>query len=86
MGILPEINTTDPYSPSPRAKAKINPLSKAGKIAGKITLRNVCNRFAPKLAAASSTSISSSSNTGCRERTMNGSPMKTRATKIPFGV
>ena len=43
-------------------------------------------RLAPRLVAASSTSTSRSSITGCSVRTTNGSPMKTSATVMPSGV
>ena len=85
-GRLPEMNTTDPYSPSARAKASAVPVTSAGRIAGKITFQNVCARVAPRLAAASSTSGSRSWRTGCTVRTTNGRPMKISATVIPSGV
>ena len=43
-------------------------------------------RLAPSEAAASSSSFSRSSSTGCTVRTTNGRPMKTSATKMPSGV
>ena len=56
IGMLPEMKTTEPYSPSARANASANPVSSAGISAGAITRMNVCNRLAPSVAAASSSS------------------------------
>ena len=39
-GILPEMKTTDPYSPTARANASAKPVSRAGKIVGRITRPN----------------------------------------------
>ena len=54
IGMLPEMNTTEPYSPSARANASANPVSSAGISAGAITSMKVCKRLAPSVAAASS--------------------------------
>ena len=35
IGMLPAMKITEPYSPTPRAKASAKPVSAAGKIAGK---------------------------------------------------
>ena len=58
--------TVDPtlYSPSARAKARVNPVSSAGRIPGRITRQKICADEAPSDAAASSTSCSRSSSTG----------------------
>ncbi len=40
IGMLPEMNTTEPYSPSARAKASAKPVSIAGSSAGAITRLN----------------------------------------------
>ena len=77
---------TEPYSPSARAKASVNPVSVAGSSVGSSTFRNVCPRDAPRLAAASSTSSSMSCRTGCTVRTTNGRPINVSATKTPSGV
>ncbi len=37
IGMLPEMKTTEPYSPSARAKASAKPVSSAGKSVGRIT-------------------------------------------------
>ena len=86
IGMLPAMKTTEPYSPTARAKARAKPVSSAGRIVGKITRRKVCQRPAPRLAAASSTSGSRSSRTGCSVRTTNGRPMNVSATTTPSGV
>jgi hypothetical protein len=86
LGMLPAMKITEPYSPTPRAKASAKPVSTAGKIAGRITRVAICQRLAPRLAAASSSSASRSASTGCTVRTTNGRPMKTRAMRMPSGV
>ena len=86
IGMLPAMKTTEPYSPRARAKARAKPVIQAGKSAGRTTRPMVCRRFAPRLAAASSTSGSRFSSTGWRVRTTKGRPMKVRATVIPRGV
>ena len=53
---------------------------------GRITLVMICQRFAPSVAAASSSSASRSSSTGCTVRTTNGRPMKISAIRMPSGV
>ena len=77
---------TEPYSPTARANASANPVSSAGIRLGRITRNTVCQRLAPKLAAASSISTSRSISTGCTVRTTKGMPMKTIAMKMPIGV
>lgn len=84
--MLPEMNTTEPYSPIPRARANVKPVHVAGSRAGRTTRRSVCVRVAPSVAAASSNSDSNSSSTGCTVRTTNGRPMNVSATQIPSGV
>ena len=54
IGILPAINTTEPYSPSARANANEKPVKIAGASSGKITFVNVWKRVAPRQAEASS--------------------------------
>ena len=48
---------TEPYSPTARAKASAKPVSTAGSSAGRIDAEKVCRRVAPRVAAASSTSL-----------------------------
>ena len=86
IGMLPEMNTTEPYSPRARANDSAKPVSSAGITAGKITRQNVCQRVAPRLAAASSDSRSISSIAGCSVRTTNGRPMNVSAIMMPSGV
>ncbi|MNC84158.1 hypothetical protein D3C75_1385390 [compost metagenome] len=44
MGILPEMNTTEPYSPMPREKARAKPVIRAGSTSGRITRKKVLSR------------------------------------------
>ena len=82
--MLPEMKITEPYSPSARANASAKPVSSAGQNHRQDDARKTfCKRFAPRLAAASSTSGSRSSSTGCTVRTMNGRPMNVSATNTP---
>ncbi len=85
-GRLPEMKTTDPYSPRARAKARVVPVMRGGKIWGRVTRRKIFNRDAPRLAAASSWAGSSSSRTGCSVRTTKGRPIKVSARRTPSGV
>src|SRR5579875_1502040 len=77
------MNTTEPYSPRARAKAKAKPVSSGGIKGGNNTRRNVCQRLAPSVAAASSNSGSNSSSTGCTVRTTNGKPVKISTNTMP---
>ena len=86
IGMLPAMKITEPYSPSARAKASAKPVSSAGASIGKMTREKTCQRFAPRLDAASSSSGSRSSRIGCTVRTMNGRPMNVSATKMPSCV
>ena len=56
IGMLPEMKTTEPYSPIARANASANPVSHAGKRYGRMTRATRGTRLAPRLVAASSTS------------------------------
>ena len=85
-GMLPPMSTTEPYSPTARAKARPAPLMIAGARVGSTTRRKVVALEAPRDAAASSTSRSSSMSTGCTERTTKGSVTKARATASPQRV
>ncbi len=77
---------TEPYSPSARAKARANPVSRAGRSAGRMTRSAIWTGRAPSVAAASSVSCARSRNTGSTVRTTNGMPTKTSATNTPSGV
>ena len=48
IGMLPEMKTTEPYSPSARAKARAKPVSNAGQISGRMTRAKVVSRPAPE--------------------------------------
>src|SRR5450631_2554225 len=86
IGMLPAMKMTDPYSPTARANARAKPVSRAGHNAGRMTRAKVCHSDAPSVAAACSTSLSNSSNTGCKVLTTNGKPMKMSAMTTPKGV
>ncbi|MCY1246662.1 hypothetical protein D9M72_599220 [compost metagenome] len=77
---------TEPYSPTPRAKARAKPVRPAGSSPGNSTRLIVWKRLAPSVAAASSTSLSISSMIGCTVLTTNGRPTKISATTMPDGV
>ena len=85
-GRLPAMKMTEPYSPTARAKASAKPVRMAGARPGSSTLEMVWKRLAPSVAAASSTSRSISSITGCTVRTTKGRPMKISAMTMPSGV
>src|SRR2546425_4459719 len=86
IGMFPEMKTTEPYSPTARAKASVDPVTSEGRTAGSRIRRKTCQRPAPRLDAASSTSRSRSSRTGWTVRTTNGRPTKVRAITTPRGV
>ena len=86
IGMLPAMKITEPYSPSARANASAKPVNSAGVSIGKITRQKTCQRFAPRLAAASSSSGSRSSKIGCTVRTMKGRPINVSAMKMPICV
>ena len=85
-GRLPEMKTTEPYSPTPRAKAIVKPVTSAGITAGRTMRRNTVNGPAPSVSAASSRSRCASTRAGCTERTTNGSPIRISATTTPIHV
>src|SRR6476659_7743037 len=49
IGMLPEMKTTEPYSPMARANASAKPVSHAGYRYGRMTRRSTCHRLAPRL-------------------------------------
>ena len=77
---------TEPYSPTPRAKASAKPVSSAGDSGG--------SDHAPKRLRAGRAERRGgflefeleSASTGCTVRTTNGRPTKTSATRMPSGV
>jgi hypothetical protein len=85
-GMLPAMKITEPYSPIARDNASTKPVTTAGASSGSTTLQKACRRDAPSEAAASSSSLSRSSSTGCTVRTTNGRPMKISAISTPSGV
>ena len=85
-GRLPARKTTEPYSPTPRAKANAAPATNAGSKGGRMTRRKSWLGAAPSVIAASCTAGSSAMMTGCSVRTMKGRPTKASATPIPSGV
>ena len=85
-GMLPAMKITEPYSPAARAKARAKPEIRAGASTGAITWVSRRQAPAPRVTAASSTSRSKSSSTGCTARTTKGRPTNTMATQTPRGV
>ena len=85
-GRLPEMNTTEPYSPMPRAKASVKPVASAGSTVGRMMRRNTWKPPAPSDSAASSRSWRTSISAGCTERTTKGRPISTSATTTPSQV
>ena len=85
-GTAPPISTTEPNSPIARENARPAPDSSDGSSAGRITEVKIVGLLAPSEAAACSTSRSSSSSTGCTERTTNGSVTNSSATPTPHVV
>ena len=85
-GRLPEMRTTEPYSPRARAKAMPGPGQEGRGHGGQHHPAEDEGRRAPSEAAASSVSVSSSASTGCTERTQKGSVTKARASRMPIRV
>src|SRR5512133_3966304 len=85
-GRLPDSRISDPYSLIARQNDKAAPEVIADARLGRITILSVVNRLAPREAAASSTSCSSSRSTGCTVRTMKGNVTKRKAKKTATRV
>jgi hypothetical protein len=81
-GMLPATSTTEPNSPTARAKASAAPEMIAGTRFGSTIRRNTVSDPAPSDTAASSISRSSSISTGCTARTTNGSVTNSNAIAI----
>src|SRR3954468_163928 len=79
-------STTDPNSPTARAKLMAAPERMAGTRLGSTTRRKMAVDEAPSDAAASSISRSSSWTTGCTERTTKGSVTKASASRMAHVV
>ena len=85
-GRLPEMRMIDPYSPTARAKASPAPASTDGSTLGRMTRPRTWRRVAPREAAASSVSASSSASTGWTLRTQKGRVTNSSATATPRRV
>ena len=83
---MPDSSTSEPYSLIARAKDSAAPEVMAGARLGRMISRKMVNRLAPSEAAASSTSGSISSSTGCTVRTTNGSVTNRKASVTAVGV
>ena len=70
IGMLPEMNTTEPYSPRPRADLSANPVSAAGTMAGSRTPEGLPARRAEHRGRLLQVRVGSSS-TGCTVRITN---------------
>ena len=87
IGRLPAMNTTEPYSPTARAKARAKPVMMRRSQCGQDDDAGTsAQRVAPSEAAASSNSGSSSSRTGWTVRTTKGSPMNMSAMKTARSI
>ena len=86
IGMLPEMNTTDPYSPTARANASAKPVSHAGKRYGRMTRVSTCAAAGAEARRRLLDLAVESSMTGCSVRTTNGRPMKISAIVMPSGV
>src|SRR4051812_42825165 len=84
--MFPATSTTDPNSPTARAKLMAAPERMAGTRFGSTTRRKMAVDEAPSDAAASSISRSSSWTTGCTERTTKGSVTKASASRMAHVV
>jgi len=71
-GMLPEMKTTEPYSPIARANANAKPVTRAGSKVG-MMIRGTSAKIGAEDHRASSVSASIASSTGCTVRTTNGS-------------
>ena len=80
------MRTMEPNSPTARAKARPAPASTEGSTLGRMTRNSTWRRVAPREAAASSTSASSSASTGWTLRTQKGSVTKSSAAATPSRV
>ena len=86
IGMLPEMNTTEPYSPSARANARAKPVRSDGQERGQDHAHEGLQaRRAQHRRGLLEIGIESSS-TGCTVRTTNGRPTNVSATTTPSGV
>ena len=80
------MRTTEPNSPTARAKARPAPAGPTGRTLGRRTRRSTWRGDAPSEAAASSVSASSSASTGWTLRTQKGRVTKSSAAATPSRV
>ena len=85
-GKLPAKVMVAPNSPSARAHASAEPAASAGPIAGKVTRRNVYQREAPSVRAASSNEVSSWRKAASTVTTKNGMATNVCAMTTPAVV
>ena len=86
IGMLPEMNTTEPYSPTARANASAKPVSSAGQDRRQDHARERLPRLAPEAGGGLLDFRSRSSSTGCTRPDHERKPMKVSATTMPSGV
>ena len=75
-----------PNSPRLRAKASTSPVRMPGAISGKVTLRKVSKRPAPRVRAACSSRRSTDSRDSRIARTISGKPITAAARAAPCQV
>ncbi len=83
---FPETTFTAPNSPSARASVRTTPYTTAHLIAGSVMRRNVCHHVAPRLVAASSSSVPISVSTGTTSRITSGRHTNAVAMTMPGGA
>ncbi len=79
----PDTTLTAPNSPIARALHRITPYSSAHLTFGSVTLRKICQPFAPSTRAASSCSVPCACISGINSRATNGNVMNTVASTMP---
>ena len=86
IGMLPEMNTTEPYSPSARANASAKPVRSGGKTSGEDHVpERLPARGAEHRGRLFEIGVQSSS-TGCTVRTTKGKPDEREHDDTPSGV
>ena len=79
----PDTTETAPNSPSARALHSSTPYSSAQRMFGSVTRQNVCQPLAPRLSAASSSSVPCCSISGISSRATKGNVTKIVASTMP---
>src|SRR5918999_75471 len=69
-----------PNSPRARAQHRVEPATRAGAVAGRVTVRRIISLLAPSVAAASSRRVSTARNPASSVTTRNGAATKAAAT------